>query len=205
MFYTLGDTPAAPLLVLPARLGEPLDLELYGSVEAQLVQPDGTVTPTAAQLLGADDVDGPGVEVTLPKLEQAGLVVVSLQLSTLDGRQDTVDVEPIVVEARDGWHTLSTARAEWDGAQHITDVRLYRLLRAARAACVAFKPAAGTRRPLETEVEAQLLQARNRSAAARIDPASGDDGTGSYGATIYPMDWAVKALLRPARRLGAIR
>lgn len=207
MYYSKGDTPAAPLLVLPTRDGDVVDLELYTEAQAQLVQPDGTVVPASAVLIAADDPDGPAVEVTVPQLEQAGLVQISLQLgNATTGAQDTFDVEPVVVEDRaDGWHTLGSARGEWDGAQHIADPRLFTLLQGAREACLAYKPAIGTRRPTVTERQAQLLQARNRNAAARIDPASGDDGVDSYGATVFPMDWTVKSLLRPARRLGAIR
>lgn len=204
MYYSKGDTPAAPLLVLPTRDGDVVDLELYTTATAQLVQPDGDVVPAAAAIIDGDDPDGPGVEITVPQLEQAGLVQLTVQLSSSTA-QDTFDVEPIVVEDRDGWHTLGSARGEWTGAGAIIDPRLYTLLQAARDACIAYKPEAGTRRPLVTEREAQLLQARNRNAASRIDPASGDDGVDGYSATVYPMDWAVKALLRPARRFGGIR
>lgn len=205
MYYAVGDTPAAPVAVLPTRDGDAVDVDDYATADAQLIQPDGTIVTADAVIVPSTVPDGPAVEVTLPQLTQAGLVGLSLQLSTTAGEQDTFDVEPIVVELRDGWHTIGSARGQWPAAYGLSDPRLYTLLVAARTACLAYQPAAATRRPLPTELEAQLLQARNRNAASHIDPASGSDGVDGYGATVYPMDWAVKALLRPVGRFGAIR
>jgi hypothetical protein len=203
MYYVQGDTPAAPLLVVPARDGDVVDLEPYTAAQAQLVQPDGAVITAAAEIRRDED-EGDVVAVTLPTLEQAGLVAVSVQLSA-DGKRDTFDVEPLAVQALDGWHTISSARAEWDGAKHLTDWRLYVLLSTARGEVAAYAPALGTQRPPLNYREAQLLHARNRNAAARIDPATGDSGVDGYAVGPFPLDWAVKQLLRPARRLGAIR
>lgn len=205
MFYTVGDTPAAPLLVLPARDGDPVDLTLYSDASAVLSFPDGTTAGAAAILAGEDDPDGPAVEVTLPALEQPGLVGVRVHLTAAGGRLDTFDLEPVPVQPLDGWHSLGSARAEWDGAKQLDDVRLFVLLETAKRDCVAYLPAAGTRRPAIAEREAQLLHARNRNAAARIDPASGDAGVGDYAVGPFPLDWAVKQLLRPKRRFGGIR
>lgn len=205
MYVTKGDTPAAPLLVLPVRGGEPVDLDLYADAAARIVQPDGTLLPCGAVIDRPDD-DEPAVAIALPTLDQAGLVLVSVTLTAVaGGKGETFDVEPVIVQDLDGWHTLGSARAEWESAAHIKDARLYTLLQGAREACVAFKPSAGARRPSPTEREAQLLQARNRYAASGIDPATGDDGVDGYAASAFPMDWAVKALLYPPRRLRGIR
>jgi hypothetical protein len=204
MYFTQGDTPAAPLRVAPALDGDVVDLELYSSASAQLVQPDGVVVTASAEIR-LDDEDGPVVEVRLPTLEQAGLVTVAVQLEA-DGKRDTFDVEPLAVQALDGWHTIGSARSEWDGAKHLTDWRLFVLLETSKRECIAYLPAMlPPARPQLAHREAQLLHARNRNAASRIDPASGDAGVDGYAAGPFPLDWAVKQLLRPARRLGRVR
>jgi hypothetical protein len=49
-----------------------------------------------------------------------------------------------------------------------------------------------------------ITQARN-IANAGVAPVSGDDFDGSgYGVSTYPLDWAVKQMLRPEQALGAI-
>lgn len=207
MFYTVGDTPAAPLLVLPARDGDPVDLTLYDDAAASLSFPDGTAVPADAVLAGEDDPDGPHVAITLPTLDQAGLVAVRVILSRTvpAGRaSESFELEPVPVQPVDAWHTIQSAKAQWDGAKHLDDVRLYVLLRTAADECATYAPKATAVRPVAAR-EAQLLHARNRNAAARIDPASGDAGVDGYSVGPFPLDWTVKQLLRPKRRFGGIR
>lgn len=206
MFYTVGDTPAAPLLVLPARDGEPVDLTLYADAGALLTFPDGSTVTATATLAGEDDAEGPAVEVTLPELSQAGLVGVRVMLNTAGGGSDSFDLEPVPVQPIDGWHSIGSARAEWDGAKQLEDARLFVLLQTAKQDLLAYAPASQVvPRPSISAREAQLLHARNRNAASRIDPASGDAGVGDYAVGPFPLDWAVKQLLRPKRRFGGIR
>lgn len=205
MFYTVGDMPAAPLLVLPARDGDPVDLALYAGASANLTFPDGSVVPATATITDTDP-DDPVVQVTLPKLAQAGLVGVRVNLTAAGGRSDAFDLEPVPVQPVDGWHSIPSARAEWDGAKQLDDVRLFVLLSTARDDCLSYAPSSAVLpRPSIAAREAQLLHARNRNAASRIDPASGDAGVDGYGTGPFPLDWAVKQLLRPKRRFGGIR
>lgn len=210
MYYTKGDTPAAPILVLPAVDGDPVDLTLYSTADAQLVLPSGAVLPATAELhTDEDDEDAPAIAVTLPELVEAGVVYVSIQLSNAQGRQDTFTAEPFVVQDPDGWHTLDSARAEVKWAKAIdSDVRLYILLRTAAEEVGDY--ADGYRgwhrgdRPGLSLREAQLLHARNRNASAHVDPASGDDGVDGYSIGPFPLDWTIKQIVRPKRRLPAI-
>jgi hypothetical protein len=204
--YFEGDSPAQPLVVVPARDGDELELELYDRAVADLIDAAGGVTICAADLLGDDVDDGPAVAVTLPQLLVPGLAVVVVRLTTAGGRTDTADGEDIVVQARNGWHTLDSARTGWVGGRALDDAVLFTLLETSRIECAAYAPKLkpGAAVPLNYRA-AQLTHARNRNAAARVDPASGDTGVDSYGIGAFPLDWTVQQQLRPKRRLGIVR
>jgi hypothetical protein len=192
----LGDVPAVPVLLSPARDGRAVDLAPFATVEAALVTPLGGTYAATAQLV--DDTDeGRVVECLVPPvLVQAGLYWLRLTLTTGAGGRE-VFLVPVVVQALDGWHTLATARAEWEDADQLSDQRLYVLLEVSRIECLAYAPKLPTGQlpPLNYR-EAQLMHARNRNAAWRVDPVSGGDD-GSYNIGAHPLDWVVKQLLRP--------
>lgn len=191
--FRAGDVPALPLELVPVRDGDRVDLTPYSTAQAALLDPAGTVTHPDAQLL-ADRVD-----VTLPELELEGLWQVSLQLSGTDV-QDTFDGGTFVVDAPlSGWHTLSTARDEWKDAPP-SDVQLYQLLATAKADVLAFAPplASYAAVPLTYRL-GQLMQARNRANASRVNPQGGTSDSDSFSLTPFPLDWAIRQLLRPAQ------
>lgn len=82
---------------------------------------------------------------------------------------------------------------------------LQAVLEAAYGQCEAFAPVAedGYSVPGSTDaarfMQAQIMQAR---ALYRSATSGGGDQVGAEGftVTVFPMDWTVKALLRPARR-----
>jgi len=51
---------------------------------------------------------------------------------------------------------------------------------------------------------AQRTQARNLWNASRVDPSNGTAGDDTFTVRPYPLDWAVKAMIRPKRVLGAL-
>ncbi len=112
------------------------------------------------------------------------------------------------------WHTPETARVEWVDAESFEDSILTELLEIARMQVLAFAPSIPQDiRPGafgETEFvpvnyrRAQLQQARNVWNAANTSP-GGDFGTDSYVIQPRPLDWHVKALLRPTRGRPSIR
>lgn len=199
MHYWEGDTPAAPLDVVPLRDGDPVDLDGYTGATAQLTGPTGVVTPAAAELR-----DG-ACWITLPTLTEAGLQLVSIQLQSGAG-SERFEAEPIVVEADSGWHSIASARAEWPASAKLDDFQLYGLLQLARNDCEPYAPQlpAGTRPPLHYRA-GQLMQARNRLTAGSVDPSTGDTGEGSFAVGPFPLDWHVKQTLRPSRRVPVIR
>jgi hypothetical protein len=99
------------------------------------------------------------------------------------------------------WHTPGTARTEWSDAPK-DDTQLAGLLTAARHQCEAFAPIAKTADPTAIPEEfriAHLMQARAiwQAQNTATNPA-GDFEAGGQTVRVYPMDWQVKSLLRPA-------
>lgn len=200
--YMLGDVPAVPVLVSPARDGRPVDLSAFTEVVAELLTPQGNLWAATAQLVEDPELGDVISVLVPPHLTQPGLHWLRLILTApaTDTRPPAAETfrHPIVVEVQDGWHTLASARAEWEDAEELSDVRLYRLLAVAKVECIAWaRPWPAGELPPVNLPEGQLLHARNRNAAWRVDPVNGsDDSTFNIGA--HPMDWVVKQILRPA-------
>lgn len=104
------------------------------------------------------------------------------------------------------WHTPETVRAEWEDAEQIGDDLLAQLVAAARDAVVAYAPALrpALTTPEQPEVQipdryrlAHLMQVRNLWNAQQTGP-QGDLGGETFAIQPRPLDWHVKALLRPA-------
>lgn len=200
--YWAGDAPVAAVLLSPVRDGRHVDLSVFDGVVATLLTPAGIVfeVPTAA--LVDDPDEGRVVSVVVPAhLQLPGLYWLELRLTTAAGGAERFEV-PVVVQAQNGWHTLQSARAEWPDAHELADDRLWSLLEVARIECAAYAPElpADALPPVNYR-EAQLMQARNRAAASRVDPATGSEGGDGYGMTPFPLDWLVQQTLRPKRAL----
>jgi hypothetical protein len=115
-----------------------------------------------------------------------------------------------------GWLTDQEIVDNWPDAPE-SDFMLSLLNESAIAACTAFAPEIDTYvqtpddglspgehlliPPAPTTVpanfkHAQLIQVRNLWNASRVDP-NGSTGQGDFAVTPFPLDWQVKALLRP--------
>lgn len=98
------------------------------------------------------------------------------------------------------WLTPEEARTEpyWPECEVEEDDALARLLAAARTACEAFAPSLeeGADVPEHYRL-AQAAQARAIWRAGGGTTDGTDLGGTEYAVTVYPLDWNVKALLRP--------
>jgi hypothetical protein len=199
-FY-VGDVPAFPLVYSPAA-------EL-SEFTAAVVYVDDTALTTV--------IDGNDVLATIKLLPSPGVHSVRVVLTNVTKRE-TYELEPLVVETRNGWHTLASARREWPDAA-VSDAQLFNLLAVARGQVEAYAPALP--HPVATPPEigpngwiyftetpqtgvpdnyrlAQLMQARNIFSATQ--PNSDTGYVGDFApAPARPLDWHVQQLLRPKK------
>jgi hypothetical protein len=99
------------------------------------------------------------------------------------------------------WYTIEEAREDWPGAP-LDDEQLQLLLDVSRGECVAFAPVPVTEPPTADIPDghrwAHLAHARNIWNAQKANPSGGfGDDTQGFALTPFPMDWAVRARLRP--------
>ena len=197
MLFTIGDIPAEPLTID----GSELDPS-YTAVSAKLISPTGVLVRD----LGLHVFDEDGVATvpwgTTSPFETEGVYSVRINAIVLNQSTDVYKaLRPLslVVESAtgDGWLTVWQARELWEGAPE-SDTFLRALLDVARITCESVAPAlpAGAVVPVNYRL-AQLMQARNQSNAAAASP--GDGGDDRFILTPQPLDWNVKALLRPKR------
>jgi hypothetical protein len=198
-FY-LNDIPAEPFVIEP-----PADLALdgYTAATAALRKPDGVLETGLTAT-----IDDDAVTVDFPTdasvLDVEG--VHRLQV-TLTGGPSTRRLPglPIVVQDPDSeWHTLDTVRDQWPDAEHIGDASLWEVLDVARHQVLEFAPTIADGDPVPDRYRlAQRMQARNLWNAARVAP-DGGTGEGDFILRPYPLDWHVKAILRPKRGMPVV-
>lgn len=104
------------------------------------------------------------------------------------------------------WYTssdLETLVHLWPGALDISSEALDVYLEAARDQCIAFLGSGSTsfNQPDEIPTRWSLAQVMQAKALSQSPLVGHDDQYGGIGesVTIFPMDWKVKALLRPAQ------
>lgn len=160
----------------------------FDDATAELTAPDDSTEAIAAVLADGD------LTVDIPILDQAGVYTLRVSV-TGPGVSRALEPLRIPVEEIDAaWHTIDSARREWDGAPQ-DDARLYSLLETARTQCLAYAPATTTIPPHYRA--AQVLQARNIWNASRIDPGASQMNADGYTVPVFPLDWTVRQLLRP--------
>lgn len=93
--------------------------------------------------------------------------------------------------------------ALWPGGYDLEESAREMIFAAARTQCEAYaKPVQSDSVPDNYRL-AQVFQARALSRAA-INGTDGDILAGTETITMFPMDWTVKRLLNPERRIGGI-
>jgi hypothetical protein len=158
----------------------------------------GTLTTTVA--------DGHGVHVAWPttsKLATAGTYTLRFRFTESDGTIITAEPLRFVVEQVNGWLTLEMARSQWSDAP-LDDVFLAQILDAAKTQCIAYAPVLAVDAVVPVNyLHAQLMQARAlyQSVVANQQDNIGVDG---FQVRVFPLDFTIRALLRPKRAIGAM-
>lgn len=96
---------------------------------------------------------------------------------------------------------LAQIASLWPGALDLEEHALIMCLNSARVQCEAYAPQHQT--VTDNYRHAQILQARALAKAGVV----GNDGeiyAGEATVTLFPMDWTVKRLLNPERRIGGL-
>lgn len=168
---------------------------IYTSVTVTLWKPDGTESD--ATLTGAiqnnhnvhvshtwteSPFDGPGIWLMRFRFAATGT---------------TIESEPLrfVVELDDGWLSLEQTRQRWPDAP-LELTYLYGILKSAKIQCIDYAPALGLADPVPANyLQAQLMQAR--AIFTSFIANQNDNIDGQFPVRVFPMDWNVKALLRP--------
>lgn len=198
----VGDVPLSPTRAdFVDEVGNPVQIDDYSAWSATMYSPENVVL---GQLIGSEH--GQHLEFTWPEetiLETAGVYTIVIVFTDLLGV--TVQCEPFkfVVQDRDGWLTLETARAQWSDAP-LDDVFLAQILDAAKLQCIAYAPTlpVGALIPINY-VHAQLMQAR---ALYQSVIANQQDNVGLEGfqVRVFPLDFTIRALLRPKRAISGM-
>lgn len=96
------------------------------------------------------------------------------------------------------WYTLAEAKAAWQGLGVPDETTMQELLDVSQAECEAFSPVADEDDiPIGHRV-AHLQHARNIWNSQKATPTSQPtDDFGSFSVTSFPLDWDVRARLRP--------
>lgn len=196
----VGDIPPSPMRWdFIDENGDPVHIKDFEAWSVVLKAPDGTN-------LGTQSGEPQGNHLSLtfgaPSLATvSGIYEIVFKFT--NGGILTTEPYRFVVQAEDGWLTLQTARDQWPDAPY-DEILLHQILDTAKFQCIAYAPAieAGKQPPINY-VQAQLLQSRAiyQSVVANQNDNVGIDG---FAVRVFPLDFTIRALLRPKRAIGAM-
>lgn len=198
----VGDVPQSPTRAdFIDETGNTVQISEFDSWEAYMLSPVGEVLGTLTGDEHGNHLEFTWETTTLLEIPGVYKIVVTF----FDPLGVEIQAEPFsfVVQEIDGWLTLETARAQWGDAP-LDDVFLHQILETAKAQCVAYAPALqlGAQVPV-TYVQAQLLQARAiyQSVIANQQDSVGVEG---FQVRVFPLDFTIRAMLRPKRAIGGM-
>lgn len=198
----VGDVPQSPTRAdFIDETGNTVQISGFDSWEAYMLSPVGEVLGSLTGDEHGQHLEFTWLETTLLEIPGVYKIIVTF----FDPLGVEIQCEPFsfVVQEIDGWLTLETARAQWSDAP-LDDVFLHQILETAKAQCVAYAPALllGAQVPV-TYLQAQLLQSRAiyQSVIANQQDSVGVEG---FQVRVFPLDFTIRAMLRPKRAIGGM-
>ena len=198
----VDDVPVSPTRAdFVDENGDAAQISGFDSWSAYMLTPEGEIAGT---LTGTDH--GQHLEFQWPE-ESILLIpgIYSIVVQFQDPLGVNVSAEPyrFVVQAIDGWLDLEQARSQWPDAP-LDDVLLYQILESAREQCEDYAPAlAVDALPPLNYLQAQLMQSRalHQSVIANKNDNVGIEG---FAVRVFPLDFTIRALLRPKKAIGGM-
>jgi hypothetical protein len=198
----VGDVPQSPTRAdFTDEVGNVVQISGFDSWEAYMLSPEGEVLGTLTGEDHGNHLEFTWLETTI--LETPGIYKIIITFFDPLGVEIQCEPFQFVVQEIDGWLTLEQTRSQWSDAP-LDDVFLRQILDTAKAQCVAYAPilALGAQVPV-TYVQAQLLQARAifQSVIANQQDSVGVEG---FQVRVFPLDFTIRAMLRPKRAIGGM-
>lgn len=196
----VGDIPPSPMRWdFVDENGDPVAIGEFDAWNVDLIAPNGTIVGSMS-----GEPHGNHLELTFGAPSLATVPgIYQLVFRFTDGAILTAEPYEFVVQEEDGWLDLQMARAQWADAPY-DDILLHQILDSAKIQCIAYAPAipAGEHPPINY-VQAQLMQARAlyQSVIANQNDNVSIEG---FSVRVFPLDFTIRALLRPKRAIGAM-
>lgn len=197
-----GDVPVSPVHVdFFDEAGNNVNVSTYTGNVVKLYGPDAVLVATLTGTIHSQHLDI--AFGTTTKVATAGIYELRISFTDTGSVKYTAEPFRFVVQESDGWLTMDQARQRWADAPQ-DDLTLYELLTTAKTQCVEYAPAMLLGAVVSTAYrQAQSLQARAIYMASISNQA---DNVGVEGFTVrsYPLDWNIRALLRPKKAIGGM-
>lgn len=197
----IGDVPVTPsVIAFHDETGNPAPTNHFNTFSTHLISPTGTDLGALTTTVH----DGHEVSVVWPSTSKFTIEgVYTLQFTFTKTAGEVVHTEPlhIVVQAQSGWLSLEQARAQWADAP-LDDNFLYQILTSAKVQCIEYAPALAANAVIPTNyLQAQVMQARAlyQSVIANQNDNVGIEG---FAVRVFPLDFTIRALLRPKKAIG---
>lgn len=198
----VGDVPTSPTRAdFVDEVGAPVNITGYASWSAYMLSPTGETLGTLTGSEQGDHLLFTWYTTTILEIPGVHTIVITF----FDALGVEVQCEPwkFIVQEIDGWLSLEMARAQWADAP-LDDVFLAQILDAAKLQCIAYAPALAVGAVVPVNyLHAQLMQARAlyQSVIANQQDNVGVDG---FQVRVFPLDFTIRALLRPKRAIGGM-